>query len=71
VRLFYGGKVKENGEFKRMQEHVEFFSKAPTFDGLVRRCRDKFGWPLRLRGHFYYGKERAHYVLICLSCDEE
>jgi hypothetical protein len=47
VRLFHGGKVKENREFEGMQEHVEFFSRPPTFDGLVSRCRDKFGWPIR------------------------
>jgi hypothetical protein len=57
VRLFYGGKVKENGEFESMQEHVQFFSTPPTFDGLVRQCQDKFGWPLRLRGRFDCGKE--------------
>ena len=38
VRLFYGGKVKGNGEFESMQEHVQFFSTPPTFDGLVSQC---------------------------------
>ncbi|CAD6248099.1 unnamed protein product [Miscanthus lutarioriparius] len=71
VRLFYGGKVKGNGEFEIMQEHVQFFSTSPTFGGLVSQCRDKFEWPLRLRGQFNCGKERAHYVLMSLSCDDE
>jgi hypothetical protein len=71
VRFFHGGKVKENGEFESMQEHVLFFSTAPTFDGLVSRCGEKFGCPLRLRGRFDCGKEQAHYVLMCLSCDNE
>ena len=60
MRLFYGGKVKGNGEFESMQEHVQFFSTPPTFDGLVSQCQDKFGWPLRLRGIFDCGKEQAH-----------
>ena len=71
MRLFHGGKVKGNGEFESMQEHVEFFSGRPTFDALVSKCRDKFGWPLRLRGRFDCGKERAHYVLMSLSCEDE
>ena len=70
MRLFYGGKVKGNGEFESMQEHVQVFCTPPTFDGLVSQCRDKFGWPLRLRGRFDYGKERAHYVLMSLSCED-
>ena len=41
MRMFHGGKVKGNREFKSMQEHVEFFSGPPTFDGLVSKCRDK------------------------------
>ena len=71
VRLFYGGKVKGNREFESMQEHVQFFSTPPTFDGLVSQCRDKFGWPLSLRGRFDCGKERTHYVLMCLSGEDE
>ena len=52
MRLFHGGKVKGNGEFESMHEHVEFFSGPPTFDALVSKCRDKFGWPLSLRCRF-------------------
>ena len=63
--------MKGNGEFESMHEHVEFFSGPPTFDALVSKCRDKFGWPLSLRGRFYCGKERAHYVLMSLSCEDE
>ena len=69
--MFHGGKVKGNGEFQSMHEHVEFFSGPPTFDALVSKCRDKFWWPLSLRGRFDCGKERAHYVLMCLSCEDE
>jgi hypothetical protein len=54
-----------------MHEHVEFFSGPPTFDALVSKCRDKFGWPLSLRGRFDCGKEQAHYVLMCLTCEDE
>ena len=61
----------KNGEFESMQEHVQFFSTPPTFDGLVCQCWDKFGWPLRLRSQFDCGKEQAHYVLMCLSCEDE
>ena len=71
MRLFYGGKVKENGEFENMQEHIKFFSTPPTFHSLVSQCRDKFGWPLRLRGRFDCEKERAHYMLMSLSCEDE
>ena len=63
--------MKENGEFDRMEKHVEFFCGPPTFDGLVSKCRDKFGWPISLRGRFDCGKERAHYVLMSLSCADE
>ena len=38
MRMFHGGKVKGNGEFERMHEHVEFFSGPPTFDALVSKC---------------------------------
>ena len=71
VQLFHGGKVKGNGEFQSMHEQVQFFSTAPTFDALVSHCRDKYGWPLSFRGRFDCGKERAHYVLMCLSCEDE
>jgi hypothetical protein len=54
-----------------MEEHVHFFSTPPSFDGLVTRCHDKFGWPQRQRGGFDYGKERAHYVLMSLACEDE
>ena len=54
-----------------MEEHVQFFSTPPSFDGLVSHCREKFGWPLSLRGRFDCGKERAHYVLMALSCENE
>ena len=63
--------MKENREFESMHEHVEFFSGPPTFDALVSKCRDKFWWPLSLRGRFDCGKERTHYVLMCLSCEDE
>ena len=70
MRLFYGGKVKGNGEFESMHEYVEFFSGPPTFDALVSKCWDKFGWPVSLRCRFDCGKERAHYVLMCLTCED-
>ena len=57
MRMFHGGKVKGNEEFESMHEHVEFFSGPPTFDVLVSKCRDKFGWPLSFRGRFDCGKE--------------
>ena len=63
--------MKGNRKFKGMHEHVEFFSGPPTFDALVSKCRDKFVWPLSLRGRFDYGKERAHYALMSLSCEDE
>jgi hypothetical protein len=71
VRLFHSGKVKENGEFESMHEQVHLFSTTPRFVDLVSHCRDKFGWPLSLRGRFDCGKERAHYVLMALSCEDE
>ena len=63
--------MKGNEEFESMHEHVEFFSGPPTFDALVSKCQDKFGWPLSFRGRFDNGKDRAHYVLMCLSCEDE
>ena len=54
-----------------MQEYIQFFSTPPSFDGLVSHCREKFGWPLSLRGRFDCGKERAHYVWMSLSCEDE
>jgi hypothetical protein len=38
---------------------------------LVSHCWDKFGWPLSFNGRFDYGKKRAHYVLLPLSCEDE
>jgi hypothetical protein len=71
VRFFYGGTVKANREFESMEEHVQFFSTPPTFDALVRHCHENFGSALRLRARFDCGKERAHYVLMSLSCHNE
>ena len=44
MQMFHGGKVKANGEFESMNEHVEFFSGPPPFDALVSKCQDKFSW---------------------------
>jgi len=71
VRFFVGGKVKGNGEFEGMKEQIQFFSAPPTFVVLVEKCRDLFGWPIKLRGRFDCGKGRAHYVFMGLSCEEE
>ena len=71
VRLFHGGKVKGNGESESMNEQLQFFSTPPSFDTLLTQCWRKFGWPISLKGRFGYGKERAHYVLMALSCEEE
>jgi len=71
VRLFHGGKVKGNGESESMNEQLQFFSTPPSFDALLTQCWRKFGWPISLKGRFGCGKERAHYVLMALSCEEE
>ena len=51
------------GEFESMKEQVQFFGSPPSFDDSVAKCREKFGWPLNLRGRFDCRKEQAHYVL--------
>jgi hypothetical protein len=71
VCFYYGGKVRENREFECMKKEVEFFSGPPTFVALVSKCREKFGWPLSMRGRFDRGKERSHYLLMPLSCEDE
>jgi hypothetical protein len=71
VRLFHGGIVKSNGEFESMHSEPKFFSSPPSFHDLVSHCRDKFGWPLSFNGRFDCGKERAHYVLMPFSCEDE
>lgn len=35
VRMFYGGIVKENGEFESMEEMTEMFDVAPTLQEVV------------------------------------
>ena len=71
MRLFHGGKVKGNRVFKSMNEQLEFFSTPPSFDALLSQCCEELGWPPSLRGRFDCGKERAHYVLMALSCEED
>ena len=51
------------GDFESMKEQVQFFGSPPSFDDSVAKCREKFGWPLNLRGRFDCRKEQAHYVL--------
>jgi hypothetical protein len=53
------------------EKEVEFFSGPPTFVALVSKCREKFGWPLSMRGRFDCGKEQSHYLLMPLSCEDE
>jgi hypothetical protein len=69
--LFHGGIVKANGEFESMHSQPQFFSRPPSFLDLVSYCRDKFDWLLSLDGGFDCGKERAHYVLMPLSCADD
>jgi hypothetical protein len=71
VRFFHGGIVKSNGEFESMHSEPKFFSSPPSFHDLVSHFRDKFGWPLCFNGRFDCGKERAHYVLMPLSYEDE
>lgn len=55
------------GEFQSMKEQVQFFGSPPSFDDSVAKCREKFGWPLNLRGGFDCRKERAYCVLSAIS----
>uniref|UniRef100_K3Z0Q7 Aminotransferase-like plant mobile domain-containing protein n=1 Tax=Setaria italica TaxID=4555 RepID=K3Z0Q7_SETIT len=55
-----------------MNESIEFFVGPPSFTDLVDRVMRKYGYrvdEMSLRGHFYCGKARAHYVLMKLSSD--
>ena len=72
VRLFHGEKVRSDGKYESMKEVNEFFSTPPTFGCLVSQCRQKFrGGAFTLKGRFDYGKERAHYVVMSLSCEQD
>ena len=43
VHLFYGGSVrKEDGVFKDMEEELEMFDEAPTFNELLLRVKEKW-----------------------------
>jgi len=35
--------VKGNGKFESMKEHFHFFSRPPSFDGLVTHCHVNLG----------------------------
>jgi len=37
VRVFYGGNVRDNGEFDNMTEDVEMFDSPPTYVALRAR----------------------------------
>ena len=71
MRLFHGGNVKGNGESETMHGQVQFFSQPPSFDAFLSQCREKFRWAISLRGRFDCGKEREHYVLMTLLCEDE
>ena len=63
--------LNEMGSLKPCMKQVQFFSQPPSFDALLSRCREKFMWAISLRGRFDCEKERAHYVLMALSCEDE
>ena len=72
VRVFYGGMVKENGEFENMIADVELFDSSPSFKDLVDRVVSKHSCrtdEISLKGKFDCGKARAHYVLLTLKLD--
>ncbi|CAN6222815.1 unnamed protein product [Urochloa humidicola] len=74
VRFFYGGIVKENGEFERMNEQVELFSSCPSFEDVVHRVMTKHECDfdeVTLRGRFDCGKAMAHYVFMDLKSESE
>jgi len=41
VRMFHGGLVNNNGEFKGMEDEVLVFERAPSLDAIVERVRLK------------------------------
>ena len=72
VWFFYGGMVKENGEFENMIEDVELFDSSPSFNDLVDRVVSKHCCgidEITLRGRFDCGKARAHYVMLTLESE--
>ncbi|OEL21071.1 hypothetical protein BAE44_0017906 [Dichanthelium oligosanthes] len=72
VRMFHGGIVNENQEFKNMDDEVELFDTPPHFKDLVDRMMSKFGCgvdEVALRGYFDCGKARSHYVLMNLKTE--
>jgi hypothetical protein len=60
--LFHGGRVKEDGEFEKMNDEVELFEKPPSFSRLLYRVKGKFNGDFRTKGRFDCGKTMAHYV---------
>ena len=51
VRLFYRGSVrKEDGVFEDMEEELEMFDEAPTFNELLLRVKEKFDGHFILKG---------------------
>jgi len=76
VRLFSGGTIKENGEFARMRQEVARFDVAPSFDDIMCRVNSLFKvenkrMELRLCGRFDAGKERSHYVMMPIGCEND
>ena len=61
VHLFYGGSVrKEDGVFEDMEEELEMFDEAPTFNELLLRVKEKFDGHFILKGEV----ERSLLVLV-------
>lgn len=69
VRLFHGGKIKGNEEFDSMNGN--FISLVHLL--VLMLCLPNAGRKLggQQVGKVNCGKERAHYVLMALSCEEE
>ena len=52
--------------FEDMEEELEMFDEAPTFNELLLRVKEKFDGHFILKGRFDSGKTRAHFELMPL-----
>ncbi|KAF8663076.1 hypothetical protein HU200_055670 [Digitaria exilis] len=75
VCWFYGGVVKENGEFENMKDVTRMFEVAPCLHEIVECARSHFSCgvddEISLKGRVDCGRGRAAYALVDLKTDME
>jgi hypothetical protein len=75
-RIFSGGMVDDNGEFKSMRQQVARFDSPPTFEDIKTRVNSLFKVgneeeELRIHVRFDSGDKRSHYAMMSITCGDD